>query len=521
MNYTKILTLLCTASWQLFVSDPQGFVDKVLERGRLSGIPGAEVFQQLLAIGIRETKPGAYALMQRGDMTKAAEMILESKQLPTLHELKAAKRNLELAERLSKPIESDINSVRSPTQSRETRAARPLFFLNNSLPHTQSGYTFRTHETLRALHSVGVDARGLTRLGYPVLVGKLPSDETEIVDGIEYRRALPYVYPRTLLARDRMMVDIIMDEAELVKANVLHTTTDFHNAQLVSQAAHKLSIPWVYEVRGELHKTWLSKVPSDLRPAAANSEFFQIAKRQEIAAMQAADAVVALSELSKERMVQDGVDEKKIHVIPNAVDASLVGHSYEQDHIRGELSLPSGTLVGTVTSVVDYEGLDDLIRTLTLDADMRVLIVGEGEARPKLERLATELDVADRVIFAGRKSNDEIWKWYAALDAFVMPRKDRAVCRSVTPVKGLIAQALGVPMVVSDLPALREITGGIAEYVTPEDPKSLLDGIRNVTRMRYPNDIDASSRQRSVDWAASHTWASNARRYERLYANLL
>lgn len=520
MNYAKLLVLLSTASWQLFVSDPWGFVIKVLERGRLSGVPAAEMMQRLIVKGAQETKPGAHAMMQQGNITEAAKMVSNSKQLPTLHELKSAKRNLEFVERISKPIQAG-RSTRKRCQNKEIRTARPLFFLNNSLPHTQSGYTFRTHETMRALHAAGINASGLTRLGYPLLVGRVPSGDSEFVDGIEYRRALPYVYPRKLMARDRAMVDMIVDEAERLNANVLHTTTDFHNAQLVSQAGQKLSLPWVYEVRGELHKTWLSKVPDAQKRAAEKSEFFRIAARQEIAAMQAADAVVALSDLSKQHMVQAGVDERKIRVIPNAVDASLVGIEYDKSSIRAELCLPPGNLVGSVTSVVEYEGLDDLIRTLVLDTELRILIVGEGEARPKLEQLATELNVADRVTFAGRKPNDEIWKWYAALDVFVMPRKDRAVCRSVTPVKGLSAQALGVPLVVSDLPALREITGGFAEYVAPEDPKSLLDGIRNVIQTSYLARIDSSYKQRSVDWAASHTWASNAKRYERLYESLL
>ena len=175
----------------------------------------------------------------------------------------------------------------------------------------------------------------------------------------------------------------------------------------------------------------------------------------------------ALSEISKKQLVERGVLAEKIHVIPNAVDEEFIGREFERSAIRRELGLPDIPLVGSVTAVVDYEGLDTLIESLQhLPIKAKVLIVGEGTARPELEALASSLGMRDRVIFTGRKPQDEIWKWYAALDLFAVPRKDTQVCRTVTPIKPLMAQSLGVPVVASDLPALREVTGGFAVSYT-------------------------------------------------------
>ncbi|WP_373370064.1 glycosyltransferase [Corynebacterium cystitidis] len=289
---------------------------------------------------------------------------------------------------------------------------------------------------------------------------------------------MPTRYPRTLQHRDKLTVQHLVRIAREHNATILHTTTEYKNAIVVSQAAAQLCIPWIYEVRGEPESTWLSRFPTNKQPAAKQSDFYQLSHQQETNAMLAASAVIALSEVSKRSMISRGVSADKIHVIPNAVDESLIGIDYNQNHIRHELGLPSGPIVGTVTSVVGYEGLDDLIRALEFLPDVTCLIVGDGTARPGLEMLADDLSLTNRVIFAGRQPSETIWKWYAALDVFVMPRKDTEVTRVVTPIKGLIAQGLGKNIVASDLPALREVTGNLATYSPAVNAGALTDALR-------------------------------------------
>ena len=167
--------------------------------------------------------------------------------------------------------------------------------------------------------------------------------------------------------------------------------------------------------------------------------------------------------------------------------------------------------MGSVTSVVDYEGLDVLIESmLELPDNYVALIVGDGTARPGLEQLAESLGVADRVLFVGRQPSADIAKWYAVLDVFVVPRHDTLVCRTVTPMKALSAQALGVPVVASDLPALREVTGGVETYVPPGDAVALAAAILGV------KGTDAGK-----EWAATRTWSMAAASFQRIYESLL
>src|SRR5699024_5848655 len=229
---------------------------------------------------------------------------------------------------------------------------------------------------------------------------------------------------------------------------------------------------WIYETRGELHKTWLSKRNPGIQELAVHSEFFLASQNRELEAMEKSAALVQLSKVSKRQSTSQGISASKIHIVPNAVSESELGRSFTKPEIREELGL-SGckTLVGTITSIVQYEGLDDLIKAIKLLPEVKCIIVGEGETKPTLERLVHELGLEERVRFVGKQPTATIWKWYSALDIFVIPRKNQEVCRSVTPIKTLMAQANGVPVVSSDLPALREVTGNRAVYFPAENPK--------------------------------------------------
>ncbi|MDR7329897.1 glycosyltransferase family 4 protein [Corynebacterium guangdongense] len=384
--------------------------------------------------------------------------------------------------------------------------------LTNSKPFTQSGYTVRSHEVLKCQLAVGIKAQAVTRLGYPVLVGKIPRAAQQLIDGVIYRRLLPGWYPFRLADRNSLAVQKVVAEARKFGATILHTTTDYTNAMVVAEAARRLRIPWVYEIRGELESTWLARQPKEQQSESETAEYFCLAHEQETQYMVAADAVIALSEVSQRQLVDRGIPAEKITVVPNAVDAGIIGRRFDQKAIRRELGLDEGTaLVGTVTAVVDYEGIDTLIDALPLlPQRYEALVVGDGAARPALEEQAKILGVADRIKFVGRQPNEDIWRWYAALDVFVVPRRDTKVTRTVTPIKPLTAMALDIPVVASDLPALRDVTGGRAEFVLSEDPRALAQGILAA----------AVTAPRGSEWAGSRTWAENGQRYRNLYYSL-
>lgn len=388
-----------------------------------------------------------------------------------------------------------------------------LYAVTNSLPHTASGYAQRTHSLLTAVRDEGWTVHAATRPGYPVQVGRLLARDTDVVDGIAYHRILPARLAPTATGRIRQHAEALLELALRVRPAVLHTTTHYVNALAVAAVARALGIPWVYEVRGLLADTWAATRP----PQALGSQRYRCFQAQEARAIRAADGVLTLGGTMAERVRQLAGDPTlPIRLVPNAVGGAFEREPGGRKAAREQTGLPAERfLVGTVTSVVDYEGLDDLLRAVARARHevpaILAVIVGDGVARPGLEQLARQLGLGDHVRFTGRVARAEAVGYIRALDVFAIPRKDRSVTRTVTPLKPVEAMACATPVVASDLPALREtvrheVTGLLTR---PEDPQALSRAL--VALAADPGLAERLGRA-GRDWVLRHrTWSAAAR----------
>ncbi|HLR44177.1 MAG TPA: glycosyltransferase [Brevibacterium sp.] len=423
-----------------------------------------------------------------------------------------------------------------PTPERqEGEALRVLHLLTNSLPHTQSGYSLRSHNVLTALRDHGIESIALTRTGYPVMVGKLLCADEDVIDGIRYRRTLPARLGETPADRLEQEVDEALRVVREFRPHVLHATTDYRNVLVAQTVSAATGIPWVLEVRGLMEKTWIASLPSDaLRDRAAGSE-----KLRRIAAIEgelarSASAVVTLSRTMAEVLHERGVAPQAITQVPNGIDASLLDEAMSPDQARSAVSAdlpPDAFAVGAVSALVDYEGFDILLRAVAriigdesapahVRERLHVVLAGDGTAAPYLAELARDLDLEDRVLMPGRVPRAEARRWVQALDVVIVPRRDLEVSRTVTPQKPVEAMALGRPVVVSDLPALREtITDSAGRLhgaiVPPDDPDALAATlVEALAANGGRGETLAAARQA----AQERTWPVLMNRYELAYA---
>lgn len=227
----------------------------------------------------------------------------------------------------------------------------------------------------------------------------------------------------------------------------------------------------------------------------------------------------------RDDIVARGVDPGRVVVIGNAVDPDAFRPRPADPALRASLGVDRDEVVlGYLSSLVAYEGVDHLLAAIALlrgrGHAVRGLVVGDGDARPALEHRARRLGLASAVRFAGRVPPDDVQRWYAQIDVFVVPRVDARVTRTVTPLKPLEAMAMARPVVVSDLPALRELVqpGVTGLAFVPDDPRSLADTVEPL--------LDDPSARAALgaaarEWVAGErTWRANGERYRRLFADL-
>jgi glycosyltransferase involved in cell wall biosynthesis len=399
---------------------------------------------------------------------------------------------------------------------------RVLHLLTNSLPHTSSGYAQRSHSMLVAQQMAGWDVLAVTRLGYPVQVGKLLAKTSDVVDGVHYRRLLPALLASSMDARLQQQADELMRVALEFKPAVLHTTTHYVNGIVVRAVAEALGIPWVYEVRGQLADTW----SSTRGPMARNSERYRLFQERETEVMRDADLVVTLGSAMKANIVSRGVPAARVVLAPNAVGGVFLDDPMDAPTARRRLSLPvEGPYIGTVSSLVPYEGIDDLIGAFELLApkypQLRLLIVGDGESLPSLKQQARRSGHSDRIIFTGRVPRSQAPLFHQALDIFVVPRRDFAVTRAVTPLKPVEALACARPVVASRLDALEEIVvdgvnGLTAISEDRQDFATKLEQLLGSQELR--SRLGESGRRGVLD---RRTWQANAATLNTAYQQLM
>jgi glycosyltransferase involved in cell wall biosynthesis len=294
------------------------------------------------------------------------------------------------------------------------------------------------------------------------------------------------------------------------------------NAIVTRAVAEALNIPWVYEVRGQLADTWAAT----RGPEARNSERYRLFQEREKEAMLAADLVVTLGEAMKGNIVAAGVPEARVLVAPNAVGGSFLAEPLPAAQARTALGLdPEGQYIGTVSSLVAYEGIDDLISAFALLAPthpgLKLLIVGDGVSSAALKEQARALDLGGRVIFTGRVPRSKAHLHHQALDLFVVPRKDLPVTRDVTPLKPVEAMACARPVVASRLPALTEIVedgvnGLLAEAESPVDLASKLGTLLLDAQVRVR--LGGNGRRIVLQ---TRTWTSNAHAVSAAYGRIM
>jgi PEP-CTERM/exosortase A-associated glycosyltransferase len=390
-----------------------------------------------------------------------------------------------------------------------------MHVLNKSLPAV-NGYTIRSteivsHQKARGLHPVVV-----TKLGWPPVSESKEQEREAVIDGVNHYRL--YAGKGQELNKVPMSeyFQAYADElAQLVlriKPRVIHAASNFQNALPALQVARQLGIPSVYEVRGMWQDTQSSKTPGFYL-----SERYLLHQDYEVYCCQLADRVVAISESLRQHLIGLGVEASKIEVVPNGVDVDRFVPRPKDAELMERYNLAGKLVTGFIGSVTEYEGLDILLRALKLvqerKTDVRCLIVGDGPALQDLKRLTKELELVAQVEFVGRVPHAEVARYYSVIDVFPFPRTRAKVCELVTPLKPYEAMAMGKLVMVSDIPALREmvIDGQTGLIFEAENEQALAEAL-----LAAPARLDLGRQSRL--WVEDHrAWQDLVQAYPRIY----
>lgn len=272
--------------------------------------------------------------------------------------------------------------------------------------------------------------------------------------------------------------------------------------------ARRLKLPFLLEVNAPL---------AEERARHGNLRQRRLARACENFVWRAADHVLPVTEVLAGHVIATGVPRERITVIHNGIHlAEFPEPAPPLLPAAGPTTVPDKKVVlGFVGFVRDWHGLDAVVRSLATTPNLALTVVGEGPARPGLERLAAELGVADRTLFTGLASREAIPGLVAGFDIALQP----AVVPYASPLKAFEYMAAGRAIVAPDQPNIREILvhEETALLFDPAVPGAMAAAVARLAgdaglRARLGQAARAAVLQRDL------TWDGNARRVAALAA---
>jgi len=196
---------------------------------------------------------------------------------------------------------------------------------------------------------------------------------------------------------------------------------------------------------------------------------------QALAATRANGVIAVTSKLARSIKAVSGRRELQIAVVPNAGDAQ---HSLiSKESARERLGLEADRLlVGFVGNLGPWQGLPLLLTAFTIVqsvlSDSELLIVGDGIERQRLQTLAHQLGLSQKVRFTGPVRHELALAYIAACDVCTIPYEQSPLYEAVgrSPIKAYEYMACRRPIVAGSFDGLAdELTGSGGGLVVPPD----------------------------------------------------
>ncbi len=365
-----------------------------------------------------------------------------------------------------------------------------------------------------AQHAILLTA-GLDPVRFPstLITGVVGKGEGDFSPAARARGVEPLVIPELGPAiqpgRDVVALGKLVRAFRRLRPDLVHTHTAKAGA-LGRVAARLAGVPAVvHTFHGHVLEGYFSPGVTRL--------FLQI----ERALARVTDRIITLSPRLRQAILGMGIGRPdQVQVIPLGLDLDpFLRVSSGPADLRTTLAIPLGApLLGIVGRLVPIKDHPTLFQALTLleagSSAPHLVVVGDGERREPLRRLAHQLGLASRIHFLG---------WRTDLQA-ILGELDMVICCSRnegTPVALIEAMAAGIPVVSTDVGGVGDLVvqGETGWLVPPDDPPALAQAVQRLLE-------DPALRRRLAAAARPHALSRHdvkglIHRMEALYASVM
>ena len=284
----------------------------------------------------------------------------------------------------------------------------------------------------------------------------------------------------------------------LPKKSIIH----FHLAQaywleLMFVVAKLKRIPYIIHFHG------------DVVPSGIFGKLFILYKKYiQSFILRGAEKIIVLSEEQITFISEvNKVPISKIIFVPNGVDEIFSTITKLRTKHSNSLKI---LFVGRISVQKRVDRLIEAMNILKIPAQLT--IVGEGEEREKMENLTKTLNLKN-VTFVGRKTKEELLKYYSDSDMFVLSSVFEGM-----PLVVLEAMATGLPIMGSNVQGIRELINNVGVLVDNPSPEKFAQEIEKIAE--NPIKLEELSRK-SIEKSKEYSWGKTVDMIKNIYLEIL
>lgn len=202
----------------------------------------------------------------------------------------------------------------------------------------------------------------------------------------------------------------------------------------------------------------------------------------------ACDVVIAPTPQMKRCLQVYGVNSE-IKVLPTGIGKeSFQPDRKKAQEIRKNIMCNRSFLFCSVSRLAKEKNIDFLIRSMKIrkeicGGDFKLLLIGEGPYRRRLEELTEKLGLTEEIVFAGKVPNEEIKNYCCASDLFLFA--------SQSETQGIVlleAMAAGTPVLAVKATGTEDVvTGGINGYMTGASEREFAEKLMDILEKKEPD----------------------------------
>jgi glycosyltransferase involved in cell wall biosynthesis len=325
-------------------------------------------------------------------------------------------------------------------------------------------------EIVRAFRGLGHEVR-VAALARPPSAAASPKSRRPRVDLLAVLPAP--IYELMSLAYNLHGYRMLLHEAHAFRPDLLYERYSL-NTFCGIWAARRLNVPMLLEVNAPLAYE---------QEKLGRLSFRALARRSERWICSNSTRTIVVTGVMKALLTASGVPSDHMVVMPNGVDTERFRPHVPADAVVRRYRLEGRIVVGFVGWFRPWHGLEMLLEVFNggrfAEMGTRLLLVGDGPARPALERLIAQHDLTRAVVLTGPVAHEEIPAHIAAMDVAVQPRAPDYAC----PMKIIEYMAMAKCIVAPDQANIREIVtdGENGLLFAPGDASALRRALLRVT----------------------------------------